>query len=104
MHLKNPADIPQGANYHLFKEGIKPMWEDPANQRGGKWTSTYPKQARSAILNKAWFDTISAVLGEQFENGDDITGIVISMRKMGDRIAIWTKTCDNKEKTMKTGY
>ena len=22
---------------HLFKEGIKPTWEDPQNKSGGKW-------------------------------------------------------------------
>jgi translation initiation factor 4E len=24
-------------NYHVFKNGIKPMWEDPQNNKGGKW-------------------------------------------------------------------
>jgi hypothetical protein len=30
------ADVLPG-NYHVFKNGIKPMWEDPQNNKGGKW-------------------------------------------------------------------
>lgn len=30
-------DIPPHRDIHLFKKGIKPMWEDPANKKGGKW-------------------------------------------------------------------
>lgn len=26
-HLVRPHDLPNTADYHLFKEGIKPMWE-----------------------------------------------------------------------------
>lgn len=22
---------------HMFRSGVKPLWEDPANRRGGKW-------------------------------------------------------------------
>jgi hypothetical protein len=29
--------LPDGTNLRLFKYGIKPTWEDPANERGGKW-------------------------------------------------------------------
>lgn len=27
----------EGTNLRLFKGGIKPMWEDPSNEKGGKW-------------------------------------------------------------------
>lgn len=29
--LKPPSQLETGSNYHLFKKGIKPMWEDAAN-------------------------------------------------------------------------
>lgn len=29
--LKPPSQLEKNSNYHLFKDGIKPMWEDPAN-------------------------------------------------------------------------
>jgi translation initiation factor 4E len=30
------CEIPNSGNYHLFLEGVKPMWEDPTNAKGGK--------------------------------------------------------------------
>ena len=38
-HASTPtaAQMELGANYHFFKLGIEPMWEDKANRNGGKW-------------------------------------------------------------------
>ena len=30
-HLKRPNDIKYSTEYHIFKEGISPTWEDPNN-------------------------------------------------------------------------
>jgi len=30
-------ELASGSNYHLFKDGVEPKWEDPQNVRGGKW-------------------------------------------------------------------
>lgn len=38
-HLTRPNELPPLSDLHLFKLGIKPMWEDPANINGGKWVS-----------------------------------------------------------------
>jgi hypothetical protein len=46
---------------------------------------------------------VVALLGEQFTYNEDISGAVISLRKSGDRISIWTRSTDNEEKTMATG-
>ena len=32
-----------GADFHLFKEGVEPKWEDPSCEHGGKWTVLVPK-------------------------------------------------------------
>jgi translation initiation factor 4E len=37
-NLQPPSSLPQKANYWFFKEGVRPEWEDPTNQNGGKWT------------------------------------------------------------------
>ncbi|OQS07797.1 eukaryotic initiation factor 4E, partial [Thraustotheca clavata] len=39
-----PTKLSTGSNYHLFKEGIRPMWEDPINAKGGKWILTNTRQ------------------------------------------------------------
>ena len=38
--LKPPSDLERSSNYHLFKSGIEPMWEDEANANGSKWVLT----------------------------------------------------------------
>jgi translation initiation factor 4E len=35
------------------------------------------------------------MIGEQFEEGDEICGAVVSVRRSQDKIAIWTKTASN---------
>ena len=36
-HMIRPNYIKTTTDYHLFKDGIKPTWEDPQNKNGGKW-------------------------------------------------------------------
>jgi translation initiation factor 4E len=33
--LKRPGELGNISDYHVFKEGIRPIWED--NLTGGKW-------------------------------------------------------------------
>jgi len=36
-HVAPISELKSGTSYFLFKEGIKPMWEDDANRDGGRW-------------------------------------------------------------------
>ena len=36
QHIKKPDNCKQGIEIQLFKENIKPMWEDEFNKNGGK--------------------------------------------------------------------
>lgn len=36
-----------------------------------------------------------ALIGEQFEDSDDICGVVASVRARQDKVALWTKTASN---------
>lgn len=36
-HLTRPDDLPNDTSFHLFKVGVRPMWEDGTNINGGKW-------------------------------------------------------------------
>lgn len=56
-HIKSPADIKVGSDYSLFKTGIRPMWEDDGNKRGGRWMVNVPRQQRQD-LDKYWLDTV----------------------------------------------
>ena len=70
-----------------FVDGIKPMWEDEANKKGGRWTLRVQK----GFANQLWEDLVLATIGEQFQDANEINGIVVSIRPHGDQIQIWTR-------------
>jgi len=96
-NLKPASSLPQGSNYHIFKEHIEPKWEDPANSRGGKWTVPIPPKNRGTGLDQMWLWTILACIGETIRAPDDVCGLVVSIRKAGDRVQIWTKDANNEQ-------
>ncbi|XP_063428348.1 eukaryotic translation initiation factor 4E type 2-like isoform X2 [Mytilus trossulus] len=90
-HLVRPSDLTGHCDYHLFKEGIRPMWEDSANNKGGKWIVRLKK----GLGSRCWENLILAMLGEQFMVGEEICGAVISIRYQEDILALWNRTaCD----------
>ncbi|XP_008304349.1 eukaryotic translation initiation factor 4E type 2-like, partial [Stegastes partitus] len=75
-HLVRPGDLSGHSDFHLFKEGIKPMWEDESNRSGGKWII----RLRKGLASRFWENIILAMLGEQFMVGEEICGAVVSIR------------------------
>lgn len=53
-----PSNLPQSANFYLFKEGIQPAWEDPANGNGGKWSVQLPREKHRSQIDKLWLYTV----------------------------------------------
>ncbi|KAH3762719.1 eukaryotic translation initiation factor [Pelomyxa schiedti] len=100
-HMHAPSLLPVNTNYHMFKTGIEPKWEDPSNENGGKWLLTLNKKVPK--LDEMWLDVILACIGEQFEEGADfICGAVLTIKPKEDRIALWIKEADT-EITLKIG-
>jgi translation initiation factor 4E len=69
--MLRPNELPSSSDYHLFKEGVKPMWEvhfslqqksslykpslqDEANKAGGKWIVRLKK----GLASKFWEDLV----------------------------------------------
>jgi len=96
-NLKPASTLAQGSNYHIFKEQIEPKWEDSANSKGGKWTVSIPPKSRNSALDQMWLWTVLAVIGETFDSPDDVCGLVVSVRKAGDRVQVWTKDALNEQ-------
>ena len=62
-NIKKPSEINLGTNYHLFKLGTKPMWEEPENRQGGKWTfSQKASKQRGPDLDKLWLNTVWSII------------------------------------------
>lgn len=92
-----------GSNYHLFKENVEPKWEDPVNENGGKWVVTLQARQRREHLDRLWLWAVLAVIGESFEFSNEICGLVVSIRKSMDKIALWTRTSSNRDATVSVG-
>ncbi|KAJ2082941.1 eukaryotic translation initiation factor 4E [Coemansia sp. RSA 988] len=90
------SDLPNGSNYHLFRKGIRPMWEDKANTNGGKWGCLFQRSIGEKV-NEHWLHTLLACIGETFDASPDVCGVVFSNRKSCFRIAVWTRNASNKE-------
>ncbi|KAF3791099.1 Eukaryotic translation initiation factor isoform 4E-2 [Nymphaea thermarum] len=95
-----PSKLPGNADFHCFKAGIEPKWEDPVCASGGKWSVT---SSRKQNLESMWLETLMALIGEQFEEGDEICGVVASVRQRQDKIALWTKTAANEATQISIG-
>merc|ERR1712137_695540 len=91
-HMVRPNELPNTADYHMFKKGIKPMWEDDANKKGGKWIVRLKK----GLATKFWEDLVLATVGGQFDVGEEICGVVISIRYQEDIISVWNRNATNK--------
>ena len=87
-HLKRPSQLPSISDYHIFKEGIRPVWEDEANKRGGKWIVRLKK----GVADRYWEEILFAIVGDQFmEAGEEVCGAVLSVRSGEDVLNVWTK-------------
>ena len=74
-HVILPSELKSGQDYFLFKNGIKPMWEDEANHRGGSWRFAQERKHKIEHLDKRWLELSIFVVGEDFNTygaaGDD---------------------------------
>ena len=103
-NLKPASQLPVNSNYHVFRYGVIPMWEDPTNKDGGKFVLTIPKKdSKSGRCDEWWLFTVLAIIGETIDvDGNEVCGAVVSIRKNQDRIALWLKSND-KDRCTKVG-
>jgi len=87
-HMVHPCDLSGHSDFHLFKQGIRPMWEEESNKNGGKWIVRLKK----GLASRCWENLILAMLGEQFMVGEEICGAVISVRYQEDILSLWNRT------------
>mmetsp|Transcript_66635 Transcript_66635/g.134325 ORF Transcript_66635/g.134325 Transcript_66635/m.134325 type:complete len:356 (-) Transcript_66635:284-1351(-) len=98
-HIARPQSIHTSGQttYHLFKQGVKPTWEDPNNCRGGAWIV----RLRKGLAARFWEELLLAVIGEQFDVGNEICGAKLSIRFNEDIISLWNRNADNAEANSK---
>ncbi|KAF8700037.1 Eukaryotic initiation factor 4E, partial [Rhizoctonia solani] len=100
--LKPPSKLERSSNYHMFKEDIKPMWEDPANANGGKWVITM--RNNPVLLDRCWSWLAMGLVGQELDDREDmICGAVVSLRSRIDRIQLWIRQKDDVERVNAIG-
>ena len=101
---------------HFFKRGVKPVWEDPRNVKGGCWTFRVGKSTSKEF----WKEVLLIAVGEQFVDaiqpgkltifvslyfccitdtisGDDLCGLSYSVRFNSVLITIWNRDGSNQK-------
>lgn len=81
--------------FSLFKKGIKPAWEDPANKSGGELLCR--KTMSVDALDTYWENLVLGLIGETIDEQDEICGCrVVDKSKKGNRmmfrLEIWTRS------------
>eukprot|EP01062_Namystynia_karyoxenos_P032533 TRINITY_DN23_c0_g2_i1.p1 TRINITY_DN23_c0_g2~~TRINITY_DN23_c0_g2_i1.p1 ORF type:complete len:312 (+),score=81.91 TRINITY_DN23_c0_g2_i1:80-937(+) len=99
--LKAPSQLDLASTYHLFRKGVQPEWEDPANKDGGKWVVTL-SPAMERQVDRIWRHLLLRLLGGTLESDLGApprkplaTGAVLGRRKgrpglAVTRLALWT--------------
>jgi translation initiation factor 4E len=93
QHLRKPDSCRAGIEYFMFKEPIKPMWEDENNKNGGKISI----KLRKGFTTIIWEEMIFALIGGIFpkEMKEAINGIVVTSRKEFNTLQIWFKNYED---------
>eukprot|EP00245_Coleochaete_scutata_P007312 TRINITY_DN22514_c0_g1_i1.p1 TRINITY_DN22514_c0_g1~~TRINITY_DN22514_c0_g1_i1.p1 ORF type:complete len:232 (-),score=37.84 TRINITY_DN22514_c0_g1_i1:211-906(-) len=95
-HIIRPSNLPNPTDLHIFKEGIRPLWEDAANRNGGKWIVRIKK----LVSGRYWEELVMALVGDLLEMGDSVCGIVLSVRFGDDILSVWNKTASDSAAVM----
>lgn len=56
---------------------------------------TYLLKFLSFLLTNFSNMQLMALIGEQFDESEEICGVVASVRQRGDKLALWTRTASN---------
>lgn len=109
-NIAKTSELALKSDYHLFKEGVRPEWEDVHNKNGGKWAYQF-KEKKFVPIDDLWLQVMLSAIGETLESDDakEVMGVVVNVRKAFFRIGVWTKTIGtgknggNKEALMEIG-
>ena len=93
QHLRKPDSCRAGIEYFMFKEPIKPMWEDENNKNGGRISIKLRKEYTTIIWEEMIFALIGGILPKQMK--EEINGIVVTSRKEFNTLQIWFKNYDD---------
>jgi hypothetical protein len=109
QHPQLTAHCDVQINWRVFREGIQPLWEDPANAAGGKWAMSFQRRDEHGLYKMC--RVLGAVQAAAIPEAEVIvwclscnipivavirlsllqavTGVVLSIKNWGCRLSIW---------------
>ena len=91
--MKRPDELDKSSSIYLFKEEIKPVWEDPHNQGGGSLVLKFQKDK----CNRIWENVLIALIRSTPEQVKKINGVRIKIRKDNAEIDVWVAQTHSEE-------
>eukprot|EP00931_Biecheleriopsis_adriatica_P005092 TRINITY_DN106651_c0_g1_i1.p1 TRINITY_DN106651_c0_g1~~TRINITY_DN106651_c0_g1_i1.p1 ORF type:complete len:253 (-),score=47.96 TRINITY_DN106651_c0_g1_i1:79-837(-) len=97
------------AGFAIFKEGVRPEWEDPQNAYGGHFEITLQPQIGGGCMDEVWNNVVLGMVGGLIEPSDMITGARLidklhlsggpnSKLKPNVRLELWFNDYENEKK------
>ncbi|CAK68731.1 unnamed protein product (macronuclear) [Paramecium tetraurelia] len=84
--IAKPSTIPEGCQILLFQEEIQPMWEDKANQNGGRFVFRCKNN-----VDRVWENILLSYIGNQCTCNEFICGVVVNQKRSFTQVSIWVK-------------
>ncbi|CAH8842533.1 unnamed protein product [Trichobilharzia szidati] len=98
-HTVRPSKMVNGNDLYMFKCDIQPKWEDPKNEKGGRWLINISQQHNVDFL---WDELLMLLIGSDWDTDEEeelICGAVFQPRARGHKMAVWLSS-DNEERTI----
>ena len=92
-HIHRADVLPLSLTLHLFRHPIKPVWEDEANARGGKCSI----RLRKGVASRVWEELLLCTLGDAWGMGDEVCGLVLTLKQNEDVVAVWNRTAADRD-------
>ncbi|KAK2958802.1 putative translation initiation factor 4E [Blattamonas nauphoetae] len=80
-NLPSPEQMRKSSNYSIFKDGIKPAWEDKRNVGGGRVQITVKNPSVKWNINQLFIDMMLCVMGHDIDFSTNINGLVFNPQK-----------------------
>jgi translation initiation factor 4E len=89
-----PNEIITNCMLFIMRDGIKPMWEDPKNVKGGCFSYKINNKNVVSIWKNLSYSLVGESLTEQSSARPAINGITISPKKNFCIVKIWFSNCN----------
>jgi len=116
-HLPQPSELLDGKKFvretaenrsvvdalMVFREGIKPEWEDSTNATGGHFQFQLKPSVGGGTIDEYWNNIVLGMIGGTIEPADMITGVRLvdklnQSRTASVRIEVWFSNFEDTEK------